>query len=29
MLTDDIKMEELKAVLKILRQHEAAGGDKN
>jgi len=28
MLTDDITMEEIKAVLKILRQHKAAGEDK-
>jgi hypothetical protein len=28
MLTDDITMEELTAVLKILRQYKAAGEDK-
>ena len=28
MLTDDITVEELKTILKILRQHKAAGEDK-
>jgi len=28
MLTDDVTVEELKAVLKILRQHKAAGEEK-